>query len=188
MANFNTAIPFILAHEGGFTRTPAGEVVNRGVNTDTLVALGYKGTKEELGKIVENLTLAETEVIYKQNYWTFRKPSIPDALDRVMCQAVASKILDMAVLSGQATAVKLAQRALKIAEDGHFGPATLAVVNATGAGLVPLLIKTWSASLSAIADLRIAESTAAKNDTLVAYWTRVKTGWLGRAAWNGEAT
>jgi lysozyme family protein len=187
MANFNTAIPFILAHEGGFTRSPAGEVVNRGVNTDTLVALGYKGTKEELGKIVENLTLAETEAIYKQNYWTFKKPSIPDALGQVTCQAVASKILDMTVLSGQATAVKLTQRALGLAEDGHFGPATLAAGNKAGDALVPLLIKTWSDSLSHIADLRIAESTAAKNNTLVAYWTRVKQGWLSRAAWNGEA-
>jgi lysozyme family protein len=185
MSSFNIAIPFILAHEGGFTRTPAGEVVNRGVNTDTLVALGYKGTKEELGKIVESLSLADTEAIYKQNYWTFRKPSIPDALDQVTSQAVANKMLDMAVLSGQTTAVKLAQRALGLAEDGHFGPATLTVVNKVGATLVSLLIQTWSTSLSHIADLRIAEATTAGNANLQAYWTTVRKGWLARAAWNG---
>src|ERR1039458_8267396 len=101
MANFNHAIPKVLEHEGGFVETIGGEVVNRGINTDTLHALGYIGDKAALTEIVRNLTLAETETIYKQQYWTFKKPSIPDALDQVVSQVVANKILDMAVLRGQ---------------------------------------------------------------------------------------
>src|SRR5471030_1078549 len=105
MSEFSKAIPFILAHEGGYIETVVGEVVNRGINTDTLVALGYKGTKDELKEIVKNLTVAETEDICYKFYWTFKVPSIPNALDLVTSQPVGAKILDMTVLSGQRTAI-----------------------------------------------------------------------------------
>ena len=185
MSQFSIAIPFVLAHEGGFTESPTGEVVNRGINTDTLHALGYIGDKAALTEIVRNLTLAETEAIYKQQYWTFKNPSIPDALDQVVSQAVANKILDMAVLSGQTTAIKLLQKAVGLIADGHFGPGTLVAANTFGDALIPPLIQVWSASLTAIADRKIAGAATAKDTALTAYWTRVKQGWLVRAAWNG---
>ena len=175
----------MLAHEGGFTQSPVGEVVNRGINTDTLHALGYIGDKAALTEIVRNLTLAETETIYKQQYWTFKNPSIPDALDQVVSQAVANKILDMAVLSGQTTAIKLFQKAVGLIADGHFGPGTLVAANTFGDALIPQLIQVWQESLSGIADGRIAQATAKGDTSLVQYWTRVKTGWLTRAAWKG---
>lgn len=186
MAEFDKAINFILAHEGGFAETVAGEVVNRGINTDTLKALGYPGTKDELKVIVKNLTVTETEDIYHKFYWTFKTPSIPNALDLVVSQPVGAKILDMTVLSGQHTAIKLVQRAAGLKEDGYFGIGTLDAVNGLGSGFVKALITTWSASLSAIADHNVAEAQAAGNDVLVKYWSRVKIGWLARASWNGQ--
>jgi lysozyme family protein len=186
MADFKLAIPFILKHEGGYAETPAGEVVNRGVNTDTLKALGYPGTKDELKQIVKNLTVEQTEDIYQKFYWSFKKPSIPDALDQVQSQAVGAKILDMTVLSGQHTAIKLVQRAGGQKEDGYFGEGTLNAVNQLGESFVLNLINTWSASLSDIADHRIAEATAKGDEKLTNYWKRVKIGWLARASWNGQ--
>ena len=183
MADFSKAIKFILAHEGGYAETPAGEVVNRGINTDTLVALGYKGTKDELKEIVKNLTVEQTEDIYKKFYWTFKKPSLPNALDLVTSQAVAGKILDMTVLSGQRTAIKLVQRAAEITQDGYFGQGTLKAVNAAGDDFIQALIKTWSVSLASIADHNMTKAKA--DPTLLKYWQNVKIGWLKRASWNG---
>lgn len=185
MADFKLAIPFVLKHEGGYAETPAGEVVNRGINIETLEALGYKGTHDELKQIVKNLTVEQTEDIYQKTYWTFHKPSVPNALDELKSQPTANKILDMTVLSGQTTAIKLTQRALGIVEDGYFGPGTLAATQAAGDGLVQKLIEVWSASLSRIADNNVAQAQVAGNEVLVNYWERVKVGWLARASWNG---
>ena len=182
MAEFSLAINFNLKHEGGFAETPAGEIVNRGINTGTLQALGYPGTKAELAEIVKNLTVEETEDIYRRFYWTFKRPSIPDALNQVEVQAVAAKILDMCVLSGQRTATKIVQRSVKLPEDGYFGMGTLEHVNEAGDALVTLLVTTWSAALTEIADLYISKAVTPE---LVKYWTKVKIGWLTRAAWKG---
>lgn len=184
-ARFDLAIPFILRHEGGYAETAAGEVVNRGVNTDTLKALGYKGTKDELKQIVKNLTVEDTEKIYHDIYWKLAKPSLPDALDQLTSQKAANKILDMAVLAGQGTAVRLVQRALGLKEDGAWGKMTMAAAQASGDALVGLLCTVWAASLTAIADTKIAAAKKANNATLEKYWTQVKPGWLARAAWNG---
>lgn len=186
MANFDLAIPFILKHEGGYAETPAGEVVNRGINTDTLVALGYPGTKDELKEIVKNLTVEQTEDIYHKFYWTFKAPSIVNALDLVVQQPVGAKILDMTVLSGQTTAIKYTQEAAGLHSDGYFGIMMLDAVNGAGGALVQKLISTWSAHLSQKADNNIASAKAAGNDKLVIYWTEVKRGWLARASWNGK--
>jgi lysozyme family protein len=186
MADFDKAIGFVLKHEGGYAETVAGEVVNRGINTDTLKALGYPGTKDELKQIVKNLTVEQTEDIYEKFYWTFKSPSIPNALDLVVSQPVGNKILDMTVLSGQTTAIKLVQRAAGLTEDGYFGIHTLDAVNGLGSGFVQKLITVWSASLSAIADHNIATAQAEGNKILTQYWSSVKIGWLARASWNGQ--
>ena len=185
MAQFSIAIPFFLAHEGGFSETPAGEVVNRGINTDTLKALGYPGDKAQLTEIVRNLTVAQTEDIYQKFYWTFKAPSIQNALDQLHTQSAGNKILDMCVLSGQITAIKLVQRTLGLVEDGIFGPNTLAATQNLGVYLAPKLATTWSHSLSDIADHNIATAQKAGNTELVAYWSQVKVGWLARASWDG---
>ena len=184
MADFKQAIPYILQHEGGFTETAAGEVVNRGVNTDTLKALGYQGTKDELKEIVRNLTVEETEDIYRRFYWTLPKPSLQDALDRLTSQKVANKILDMMVLSGQHTTIKLVQRALSLKEDMIWGHGTLTKANEMGDDLVLKLSEIWTAYLSGLADKKIEN---AKTDQLKKYWTQVKTGWVARAGWDGNS-
>ena len=185
MADFKQAIKFVLMHEGGYAETAAGEVVNRGVNTDTLKALGYPGTKDELKQIVKNLTVEETEDIYYKFYWTFHKPSITDALDQLKSQSAGNKILDMAVLSGQRTAIKLVQRALGLTEDGYFGQGTFNHADAMGDSLAAKLVQVWTTSLSDIADHRIAEAQAKGDAKLEKYWTQVKRGWLARASWDG---
>ena len=56
-----------------------------------------------------------------KRYWCF---------DDVKEQDIAWKLFDMAVNLGLGTAIKLCQRALGIAVDGKWGPATEAAVNA----------------------------------------------------------
>ena len=152
-----------------------------------------------LEEIIKNLTIEQAVDIYQKYYWTFKAPSIPNALDLIQSQPVGGKILDMTVLSGQRTAIKLVQRAANLPENGYFDQGTLDTVNGLGDGFVQALIATWTASLSSIADQKIAAAQAQKvaaeanNDeaavkeatTLIVYWTRVKLGWLNRAAWTG---
>lgn len=184
--NFKIAIPHILRSEGGFAETPAGEVVNRGINIQTLLALGYKGTRDELREIIRNLDLPTTEDIYFKSYWTLNKPSVPDALDKLP-QAVANKILDMAVLSGQITALRITQKVIGVKVDGFFGPTSLATALAMDENtIIAGLIQHWTDYLSSIADKNIVNARVAGKPDLSKYWAEVKVGWLARAAWNGK--
>lgn len=182
MANFKLSIPHILASEGGFAETEAGEYVNRGVNIETLLAIGYKESKDYLKKIIKNLTQEETEEIYYQFYWTFKKPSVANALEQLHSQTAATKILDMTVLSGQITAIMLVQKALGVKVDGFFGPNTLIAAQTLGDALTPKLVEVWTESLTNIADYKIANAKSKGNASLVKYWTQVKVGWLARAS------
>jgi len=56
-----------------------------------------------------------------KSYWSF---------DGVQDQDIAWKLFDMAVNMGLVTSIKLCQRALGVAVDGKWGPATEAAVNA----------------------------------------------------------
>jgi lysozyme family protein len=193
MADFYAAIPHILKHEGGYASTPAGEVVNRGINTDTLIALGaFGGVKskitpeqmEELKQRIKDMTEAEAVEIYKQHYWTLKKPNVPNALDQLHSQYVATKIMDMGVLAGTRTATKILQKCLGTTEDGTFGDGTIALTNqADPIKLVADICLEWSTRLTTLANKNITKAEEAKNDKLVSFWTLVRRNWNLRANW-----
>lgn len=123
MADFLKALPFALRHEGGFSDHPAdkGGRTNLGVTQATLDM--FRRRDASLPLDVADLTQEQAAQIYRAGYWFF---------DGVANQAVATKLLDMAVNLGPVRAVMLCQRALggAVQMDGRWGPKTEAAVNA----------------------------------------------------------
>ena len=141
MAEFALAIPTVLAHEGGLSDYPddPGGVTNFGITARDHPSLGEAG--------VRALTREQAIDIYQRDFWEGR------GYHRIGSQAVATKLLDMAVNMGTTTAVKLLQRALnyllrkhqEVAQDGVFGPATVAAINTVNADLLVLALRAHAA-------------------------------------------
>ena len=119
MSQFSIAIALTLEHEGGYVDNPAdpGGPTNMGVTQADMPGVDIK-----------DLTVAQAEAFYKQNYWN-------PLYDQIADQSVANKIFDMGVLCGVHEAVQYAQWStnvrLTIEADGVFGSETLAAVNGT---------------------------------------------------------
>lgn len=132
MADFQIAVNLTLKNEGGFQNSPN----DRGNWTGGQIGVGeLKGTKYGISAMafpaldIENLTIEQAEAIYKQGYWNVLYDDIKD-------QFIANKLFDMSVNEGIGEAVKLLQQILQphfpnITVDGHFGPITLAAINAS---------------------------------------------------------
>lgn len=122
MANFRDALPFLFAHEGGYSNHPSdkGGETNFGITEATARSYGYTGP-------MRDLPIEVAEEIYSIEYWKF---------SNVKSQAVATKLLDMSANFGPRMATVLAQRAVNTLvepatqEDGNWGPDTEESVNA----------------------------------------------------------
>jgi lysozyme family protein len=107
--NFDVIFDRLLGHEGGYVndpRDPGGET-NWGISKRSyphvdIKALSKDGAKE----------------IYRRDFWD---PIDGDALH----DGVAFQLFDFAVNSGIQTAIRAFQRALGVADDGHFGNVSL---------------------------------------------------------------
>lgn len=106
--NFETAFRFTIGHEGGYVndvRDPGGET-KFGISKRS-----YPGVD------IKSLTLEQAQAIYKRDYWQ------QASCDRMPLK-IAVAVFDAAVHHGPKTAVKLLQRALKVADDGEYGRIT----------------------------------------------------------------
>ncbi len=123
MADFARALPFCLAHEGGWSdnKDDPGGATNYGITLETARRHGIED-KDDLMKI----TQAQVAEIYRKDYWRF---------DRVHSQEVAAKIFDMSVNFGLRTAIRMVQAIMNqqgcsLMEDGIWGTHTEDCVNA----------------------------------------------------------
>jgi lysozyme family protein len=112
--NFDTSIERILGHEGKYVHNPVdpGGETNWGISKRSYPHLN-----------IEALTREQAIEIYRTDFWA--KVNGADLYDGVAYQA-----LDFAVHSGINTATRYLQRALGVADDGHFGPMSLAASKA----------------------------------------------------------
>lgn len=125
MNRFQTCLPLVLAHEGGYVDLKAdpGGATNLGVTLATLSAWrGKTCTKAD----VKALTVADASPIYEADYWR------PAACDKLP-PGLDYMAFDLAVNSGVARAKRYLQEAAEVKADGQIGPATLAAINAKGA-------------------------------------------------------
>jgi lysozyme family protein len=169
MADFAKAISVVLAHEGGFVddKDDPGGATNYGISARYWrEEHGEKLTPDQMRALTREQAIAE----YQHAWWDrYGFGGIRD-------QALATKILDMAVNMGAEQATLILQRSLNelgnhVTVDGTFGPRTLHATNISDSTrLVGKLVVHQSDFYRGL-----ARSKPAMAKFLV--------GWLQRAAW-----
>jgi lysozyme family protein len=115
---FDDAFDRLIGHEGGHVNNPAdpGGETMFGVTARVARANGYTGPMKDIPR-------GTAKTIAKTAYW-----------DRVqgdvLPPAVAFQVFDAAYNHGIETAVRFLQRAVGVADDGHFGPVSLKALQA----------------------------------------------------------
>lgn len=154
MADFNTALPTILKHEGGysFVAGDSGGETYRGISRNNFPAwegwqLVEKHKPLKNGEIIEDEELKELVAdFYAKNFWNSLK------LSNIKDQAVATKIMDMAVNMGVYRAFILIQEVLankcrlSVAIDGKPGSETIRAINSQSPGYFLNLLRDKSKS------------------------------------------
>jgi lysozyme family protein len=112
--NFDQIFDRLIGHEGGYVNHPddPGGETKYGISKRSYPYLD-----------IRKLTRDEAKTIYRKDFW---EPLHGDALH----DGVAFQLFDFAVNSGIDTAIRYYQRALGVADDGHFGPKSLAATQA----------------------------------------------------------
>jgi lysozyme family protein len=112
--SFDKAFALTVGVEGGYVNDPAdpGGETKYGVS---------KRAHPDVD--IKSLTLEQAKDIYRRDYWS---PAVCDK----MPERIGHLVFDCAVHHGVKTAIKLLQRALKVADDGEFGPITRGTLTA----------------------------------------------------------
>ena len=106
--SFDKAFQITVGVEGGYVNDPA----DPGGETKFGVC---KRAHPDID--IKALTLDQAKDIYRRDYWQSAScDSMPERIGHL--------VFDCAVHHGVKTAIKLLQRALKVADDGEFGPVT----------------------------------------------------------------
>lgn len=150
--NFNTAFERLLGHEGQYVNAPAdpGGETNWGISKRAYPNVDIK-----------NLQRWDAEAIYRRDFWDrINAEKLPDG--------VAFQLFDFAVNSGIETAVRYFQRAVGVADDGHWGPVSQAAVDS----------KSESDLIMLVLAERLDFMTRLKN------WPDASRGWARRIATN----
>jgi len=111
---FETSIARLLGNEGGLVDNPKdpGGLTQWGISQRSYPSLNIRA-----------LTREQAEAVYLHDFW------MPIDADE-MPDAIGFQLLDFAVNSGVGTALRVLQRAVGVADDGHIGPVTLAAIRA----------------------------------------------------------
>lgn len=149
---FEQAFDRVMGHEGGYVNDPddAGGETKWGISKRSYPNVDIKA-----------LTRNEAAAIYLDDFWNrLHADELPDD--------VAFQLFDFAINSGVETAVRYYQRALGVANDGHWGPVSQAAADKMSASD------------------QIMRLTAERLDyqTRLSGWERFGKGWARRAAQN----
>lgn len=114
MSAFEQVINRVLGHEGGYVNDPAdpGGETKWGISKRSYPMLNIK-----------SLTREDAIAVYFKDFW------MPLKAERLH-DGTAYQLMDSAVNSGISQSIRLLQRALDVADDGHFGPNSLAASEA----------------------------------------------------------
>lgn len=149
---FDQAFDRLIGHEGGYVNNPndPGGETNWGISKRSYPNVNIKA-----------LTRDGAKKIYKDDFW--------DALnaDRLPT-SVIYQLFDFAVNSGIQTAIRYLQRAVGVADDGHWGPMSQGAAETTGEQDMLFLLNAE----------RLEFMTKLKN------WPDASRGWARRIAAN----
>ena len=137
MSTFAAAIDPLLKREGSrYVADDHGRGPSKwGITLATLRELMPTATAAD----IQALGPAQASVVYRVLFWQRYRLALIDE------QALATKLLDLAVNLGGGTAVKLLQRAVGVQDDGVLGPKTAAAVNSRPGPLVLEQLRTEAA-------------------------------------------
>lgn len=111
---FDGVFDRLIGHEGGYVNNPndPGGETNWGISKRAYPNIDIKALSRDGAK-----------VIYRRDFW--------DRLGAdTLYDGVAFQLFDFAVNSGIETAVRYLQRAVGVADDGHWGPTSQAAASA----------------------------------------------------------
>jgi lysozyme family protein len=178
MADFNSALPVILRHEGGLVDDPKdpGGITNFGISLRFLEEhnLDLNDDGEVNGQDIRGLTHDQAADVYRHYFWE------SNGYGRIPDQTLATKVFDVCVNAGPKRAHILLQRAVDalgatLATDGVLGPASwAAVLSADASALTQAMCDAQSAFYRSLVQEKPALS-------------KFLQGWLKRAAWPGHA-
>lgn len=149
---FDTAFDRLIGHEGGYVNDPndPGGETKWGISKRAYPHLDIK-----------NLTREDARAIYRRDFWQrIRADKLADG--------VAFQLFDFAVNSGVETSIRYLQRALGVADDGHWGAVSQAAADASSESDLILLLNAE----------RLDYMTRLKN------WPDHGRGWARRIAGN----
>ncbi len=108
--DFDTAFDRLIGHEGGYSNHPKdpGKETKWGISKRSYPQLNIK-----------TLTREDARLIYHKDFWNRINGD-------TLYDGVAFQVFDFAVNSGIETAVRYLQRAVGVADDGHWGPISAA--------------------------------------------------------------
>jgi lysozyme family protein len=122
--NFDKALAFTLLSEGLFSNDPNDP---GGATMYGIILAEYQRFKGDpsLGpEDLKQITIADRDTIYKQNYWLkTNADALPTGVDL--------SIFDMAVTSGPTRSIKILQEMLGVMQDGLIGPNTFKAITQT---------------------------------------------------------
>lgn len=150
--DFNTVFDRIMGIEGGYTDgkgDPGGET-NWGISKRSYPDVDIK-----------NLTREQAKAIFHRDFWNKVK-------GEGLYDGVAYQVSDFAYNSGPETAIRYLQRAVKAADDGHWGPHSQACAQTMGE----------AATILRLVGLRLEFMASLKN------WSESGRGWARRIAAN----
>lgn len=112
--NFEPAIERSLQHEGEYSNDPQdpGGETQWGISKRSYRDVDIKA-----------LTREGAKAIYERDFW---RPVVSTVTD----DALQYQLLDAAINHGMGNAVRFLQRAVRVADDGHWGPVSLAAMRA----------------------------------------------------------
>lgn len=149
---FDDAFSRLIGHEGGYVHDPndPGGETKWGISKRSYPLVD-----------IAALTREDAKTIYRRDFW-----------DRIhadrLPEGAAFQVFDFAVNSGISTAVRCLQRAIGVADDGHWGPVSQAAANAM----------TESDLIMRLNGERLDFMTRLSN------WTHAGKGWARRIAQN----
>ena len=160
-ATFDEALEWLLANEGGWVNNPNdhGGPTAYGVTQQAWEDFTGKPCSPE---DIKGLTQQDVRRFYDGVYWL---PLGLAAWDR----AIAIAVFDMAVLNGAGVAIRLAQRAMGVIEDGIPGVRTR---DAASPGRMPLTFLLRFVPLMAVRFARIVKHDPTKLEFLEAWIVR----------------
>lgn len=150
--NFDQAFDRLIGHEGEYVNNPAdpGGETKFGISKRSYPNVDIK-----------NLTREGAKAIYLRDFWNRINAG-------KLADGVAYQLFDFAVNSGIETAVRYFQRALGVADDGHWGPVSQSAADAA----------TETDQIMLLNSERLDFMTRLKN------WPDASRGWARRIAGN----